>query len=263
MEQTIRRLTRLTGVAVITAVAFAEYAATIAWRRAPARSRHQSRWIQRQAIRLARQLGLRIDVRSRGTAAPLLVCNHVSYLDIIVLAAIQPVRFVAKSEVRHWPWFGWLARCAGTVFVDRQDQRALPTLNRQLADIIQQTGRVVLFPEGTSSDGQTVLPFRSSMLAVPAEENWPVQPVWLGYKLPDGDVTQAVCWWGNMTLMPHLWRLLGFREIRVTVRFGRPIRHGDRKELATQLHAAVCDLATLRRPCTNVTPAHRRPLVTV
>ena len=263
MEQTLRRLTRLTGVAVITAVAFAEYAATIVWRRGPARNQHQSRWIQRQAIRLAHRLGLRIDVRSRGTAAPLLVCNHVSYLDIIVLAAIQPVRFVAKAEVRHWLWFGWLARCAGTVFVDRQDQRALPTFNRQLADAVQQTGRIVLFPEGTSSDGQTVLPFRSSMLAVPAEENWPVQPVWIGYKLPDGDVTQVVCWWGDMTLLPHLWRLLSFREIRVTVRFGRPVRHGDRKELATQLHTAVCDLAALRRPCKNVTPARRLQLITV
>ena len=251
MEQAIRRLTRLTGVLVITTVAFAEYAATVAWRRAPARNQHPLRWIQRQAVRLAHRLGVRLDVHLRDSAVPLLVCNHLSYLDIIVLAAVQPVRFVAKSEVRHWPWFGWLARCAGTVFVDRQDQRALPVLNQRLVEVIRQTGRLVLFPEGTSSDGQTILPFRSSLLAVPAAENWPVQPVWIGYELPDGDATHAVCWWGDMTLLPHLWRLLGFREIRVTVRLGRPIRHWDRKELAAQLHAAVCDLGELRRPATG------------
>ena len=84
------------------------------------------------------------------------------------------------------------------------------------------------------------------MLAVAVEENWPVLPVWLGYELPGGDVTREVCWWGDMTLLPHFWRLLGYREIRATLRFGEPVRHWDRKALATELHAAVRELAGLQ-----------------
>ena len=248
MEKTIRRLRRLSGLLIITAAAFAEYAVTIAGRRGPDRGQRQSRWIQRQAGRFARILGLRMQVWIQSHTAPLLVCNHVSYLDIIVLAAARPVRFVAKSEVRSWPWFGWLAQCAGTLFIKRDHRRSLPDSNRQLADLARQVGSLVMFPEGTSSDGQTVLPFRSSLLAGAAAENLSVLPVWIGYELPDGDVTQEVCWWGEMTLVPHLWRLLGYKEIISTVRFGRPVWHWDRKVLAAQLHEAVCDLARPRLP---------------
>ncbi|MEI8062715.1 MAG: lysophospholipid acyltransferase family protein [Verrucomicrobiota bacterium] len=242
MERTIRRLTRLIRLVIVTTGAFAEYATTIAFRRDPELVHRQSRWIQRQAVRLAQLLRLQIHGRHNQTA-PLLVCNHVSYLDIIVLASIKPVRFVAKSEVRSWPWFGWLARCAGTVFIERRRCRSLLTTNQRLSDLAQQAGSIVMFPEGTSSDGQTVLPFRSSMLDVAIDENWPVLPVWIGYDLPDGDVTREICWWGNMTLLPHLWRLLGFATISATVRFGQPIYHWNRKALAMELHAAVCDLA--------------------
>jgi 1-acyl-sn-glycerol-3-phosphate acyltransferase len=161
-------------------------------------------------------------------------------------ATIRPVRFVAKSEVRRWPWFGWLARCAGTVFIERQRNRSLLAASQRLSDFARQAGGIVMFPEATSSDGHTVLPFRSSMLAMPAEENLPVTPVWIGYELPGGDVTREVCWWGDMTLLPHLWRLLGFEEIFVTVRLGRPVSHSDRKVLAAELHRAVCGLAGQR-----------------
>lgn len=248
MERTIRRLVRLTGLGVITTLAFVEFAVTIAGRRGPDRLHSQSKWIQRQARRLARLLGLRLQIWFQRPAPSLIVCNHVSYLDILTLAAVLPVRFVAKSEVRNWPWFGWLARCAGTVFVERQRRRALPTINQCLADLANAAGSIVMFPEGTSSDGQTVLPFHSSMLAVAVTENLPVLPVWIGYELPDGDAKHAVCWWGEMTLVPHLWQLLGYKEITATVRFGRSVRHWDRKVLAAQLHEAVCDLAEPRRP---------------
>jgi 1-acyl-sn-glycerol-3-phosphate acyltransferase len=176
-------------------------------------------------------------------AAPLVVCNHVSYLDIVVLGAVMPIRFVAKSEVQSWPWLGWLAQCAGTVFIQREKRRSLLEVSRQLELTAQKNTPVLIFPEGTSTNGKTVLPFRSSLLAVATKESTPVLPSWVGYELRDGDATRDVCWWGEMTLLPHLWNLLGYEEIVASIRFGRVIRHWDRKTLATELHLAVCDLA--------------------
>jgi 1-acyl-sn-glycerol-3-phosphate acyltransferase len=256
MAATLRRLSRLIGFFGITGAGFVEYAITVAWRRNDvARARQQTRWLHRQCQRLAQLLHLRLRVYGHSDTAPLIVCNHVSYLDIIALGAVAPVRFVAKSEVRAWPWFGWLARCAGTIFLNRERRRVLLLTSHRLRMAVQQATRVVIFPEGTSTDGRTVLPFRSSLLAVAVEESWPVVPAWIGYELPTGDAAREVCWWGDMTLLPHLWRLLGHEEIVATVRFGRAIRHWERKTLAAELHFAVSDLATPIRPA----PARNEP----
>ena len=238
MAATSRRLSRLIGFGGITVTAFAEYAATIALRRdAAVRAQRQARWLQRQCQRIARLLHLRLRVHGTCGTAPLVVCNHVSYLDIVAFGAVVPVRFVAKSEVRSWPWFGWLARCAGTIFLLRKQRRSLLLASLRMRSAVQQNTRVVIFPEGTSTHGRTVLPFRSSLLAVAVEESWPVLPAWIGYE------SDEVCWWGEMTLLPHLWPLLGHEEIWATIRFGRVLRHWERKTLAAELHHAVCDLA--------------------
>jgi 1-acyl-sn-glycerol-3-phosphate acyltransferase len=243
MAGTLRRLGRLIGFGALTAWALVEYLATIAWRRDDAtRGRLQSQWLHRLCGRVARLIRLRLDVRGRFDAAPLMVSNHLSYLDIVTLGAVAPLRFVAKAEVRAWPWFGWLARCAGTIFVRREDRRALPAVHEQLRHAARVAVPVVIFPEGTSTDGRVVRPFHSALLAVAAAEAWPVFPLRIEYDLPSGDAGQTVCWWGEMTLLPHLWRLLGHEEILATVRCGRRLRHADRKVLAAELHAAVCDL---------------------
>jgi 1-acyl-sn-glycerol-3-phosphate acyltransferase len=249
MAATLQRIGRLIGLAGITATAFAEHAATVAWRRDhAARARCQAQWLHRQSRRVAALIRLRIRVRGRGDLAPLLASNHTGYLDIVALGAVMPVRFVAKSEVRTWPWFGWLARCAGSIFIQRRQRRSTLAAGHYLRMAAQHNTRVVIFPEATSSDGHQVLPFHSSLLAVAAEESWPVTPVWIGYELVEGDPAREVCWWGGMTLLPHLWRLLGHKEIWAHIHFGRVLRHWDRKTLAAELHLAVCDMAEGRRP---------------
>jgi 1-acyl-sn-glycerol-3-phosphate acyltransferase len=225
------------------AAALGEYAVAGWWRRGADRARYQARWAHRHAQHIARRLHLKVKLIGRWHATPLIAANHLGYLDIVTLAAVAPVRFVAKAEVRDWPVFGRLAQCAGTIFLARADRRRLVEINAVLRGAVADGGGIVIFPEATSTDGRQVLPFRSSLLAVAAAEPHPVLPVGLRYAVDDGDAAQEVCWWGDMTLVPHLWRLLGLREIRATVCVGRPIWHWDRKELAVQLHQAVTDLA--------------------
>lgn len=242
MATTLRRCGRLIGLTGALSCALGEYAVVGWWRRGADRARYQARWSHRHAQRIARVLHLRVNLIGRWHATPLIAANHLGYLDIVTLAAVAPVRFVAKAEVRGWPVFGRLAQCAGTIFLARSDRRRLVEVNRALRGVLATGGGFVVFPEATSSDGQRVLPFRSSLLAVAAEEPHAVLPVGLRYAVDDGDAAREVCWWGDMTLVPHLWRLLGFREIRVTVCVGCPVWHWDRKELAAQLHQAVTDL---------------------
>jgi 1-acyl-sn-glycerol-3-phosphate acyltransferase len=173
----------------------------------------------------------------------LLVCNHLGYLDVLVLAALTPVVFVAKREVRTWPVFGRFARLAGTIFVDRQCRGRTGETVAEIAAALDAGLLVVLFPEGTSSSGNHVLPFKSALLAASTPSSHPVTPACLAYALPTGDVSEEVCYWRDMTLLPHLLRLLGHPKIAATVRFGTPVPAGtDRKALALELHAAVSRL---------------------
>src|SRR5437773_7774078 len=104
----------------------------------------------------------------------LLVCNHLSYLDIVVLSSIRPCIFVAKRDVRAWPLFGWLARAAGTIFVERNCRSAAAHEVARISSAIESGLLVVLFPEGTSSDGATVLPFKSSLLQAAISARCPI-----------------------------------------------------------------------------------------
>jgi 1-acyl-sn-glycerol-3-phosphate acyltransferase len=254
MATTIRRIRRLIGLFWITLTALVEYAAMIAWRRDDTeRAQRQSHWLHHYCRRTANLIRLKFHVHGNSGTAPLLACNHVSYLDIVALAAVTPLRFVAKSEVRGWPWLGRMARYAGTIFIQRRRRRSVLLTGHSLRRAVQQQTRVVMFLEGTSTDGETVLPFRSSLLAAAAEESWPVLPVWIDY------MSRDVTWWGGMTLVPHLWRLLGREEIPVTIRFGRVMRHWDRKTLAEELHHAVCDLAQAPLSVPQQIPVFAKP----
>ncbi|PYL26112.1 MAG: hypothetical protein DMF37_03150 [Verrucomicrobia bacterium] len=173
----------------------------------------------------------------------LLVCNHLSYLDVIVLSSIRPCVFVAKHDVAGWPFFGWLARAAGTVFVDRQHPLAAGFAVNQIRAAIATGLPVVLFPEGTSSDGSTVLPFKSSLLESAVQLHCPVAAAAIEYGLDDGSVAEEVCYWRDMTLLPHLLNLFFKREVRSKCSFSVPkIRAGDRKEIARELRDEIVSM---------------------
>jgi 1-acyl-sn-glycerol-3-phosphate acyltransferase len=185
-----------------------------------------------------RMLGLlRATVRVSGPVPEppfLLVTNHLSYVDVLVLASRLPVRFVAKAEVRRWPLLGPLCRGFGAIFIDRSDRRDIP---RVLAEIERALGRgegIILFPEGTSSAGESVLPFRSPLLALPARLGRPVHAAALRYDPP------SVAWWGESSLVPHLLGLFRLKRIEATVDFApEPVIDEDRKRLAERLREAV------------------------
>ena len=201
---------------------------------------------------------LGFDVRVSGPAPRppyLLVANHLSYMDVLVLASRLGCVFVAKAEIRGWPVLGPICRWFGTIFINRQERRDIPRVTAELEAALGRGLGVVIFPEGTSSSGAGLLPFRSPLLAPAARLEIPVHYAALGYETLPGDPPAhlAVCWWGNAPLAPHVLSLVRLRRVTATVDFGEePIVEPDRKDLAVRLREAV--LAKLR-PVTNEDPA--------
>jgi 1-acyl-sn-glycerol-3-phosphate acyltransferase len=199
-------------------------------------------------------MGIRVTVH--GTPAlerpVLFVSNHASWLDIPVLSSITPVVFVAKSEIADWPLFGLFAKLQRSVFVDRAKRHATKEVNREIAARLADGDPVVLFGEGTSSDGNRVMPFRSALLgalheALGESGRGYVQPVSIAYTrlhgLPMGrQHRSSVAWYGDVDLLPHLIGVLRESVIDVVVSFGLPaeVEPGlDRKLLARSTEDAV------------------------
>lgn len=173
---------------------------------------------------VCRILGIRIEVvGSVPEQGPLLVVsNHVSWLDIVVLSAVAPVSFVAKKEVARWPFFGALARLQRTVFVDRDRRHATGSSRDEMQERLKSGDVLVLFAEGTSSDGRRVLPFKSSFFGAAEHPGVLVQPVSLAYRghrnLPmNRRLLPSYAWYGDMDLAPHVLGAASSGPIEVTV----------------------------------------------
>lgn len=210
---------------------------------APRELRTRTTWLRRTAHRHAKWLGLQVRVHGEIPHAGLIVANHVSYLDIVALSSVAGCAFVAKKEVASWPLFGTFAKMGATIFVDRERRGAVAEVSGLMRSHLDAGVPVTLFPEGTSSDGASVLPFRSSLFEPVAELACPVAACAHRYSLADGSVADEVAYWRDMTLAPHLLNLLGKRGVTLDLHFGpsRP-RIGDRKSLARELHEEVTTL---------------------
>jgi len=193
--------------------------------------------------------GVRLDLPGRPPRGPfLVVANHVSYLDVLVLAHLFPGRFVAKSEIAGWPLFGWLSRSVGTLFLEKGRARDVLRVGEQIeATLLAGVGACV-FPEGASSRGERVEPLRGALLEPAARRGFPCLAVSLGYTVPGDSVGAGwrVAWWGGMELPGHLWRLLQVSRVDARVRWSEEPRSApDRRHLASLLHA---DLGSLFVP---------------
>jgi lyso-ornithine lipid O-acyltransferase len=200
-------------------------------------------WLQRTGRHVGRIFQLEIQANGTIPARGLLVCNHVSYVDILVLVSLAPAVFVAKREVKSWPVMGMLAQMGGTLFIDRQRRIHVGEINDDIQAALDDGALVIVFPEGTSSDGRDVLPFKSSLLEPATQQNHPLTVGRMRYTLADGGNDEAVAYWGDAVFFTHLLELLSRDKVRATVRFAPVTNHGsDRKELAQQLHAVVVRL---------------------
>ncbi|TAL04891.1 MAG: 1-acyl-sn-glycerol-3-phosphate acyltransferase [Verrucomicrobia bacterium] len=212
-----------------------------AWRSGCRASQHtRALWLQRTASRVGRVVIAKVEISGNKPRPGLLVSNHLSYVDILLLGSIVPAVFVSKAEVKNWPVFGWFGRLGGTIFVDRTRRGDVARIAETIAAHLRDGHVVVLFPEGTSSDGSGVLPFRSSLLEPVSGAAHDLFAARIEYFMPEGSVENDVCYWGDMTFFPHLVKLLGKPRIKARVTFSEVESAAtDRKELARQLHAEV------------------------
>jgi 1-acyl-sn-glycerol-3-phosphate acyltransferase len=202
-------------------------------------------------------IGVRIrEIGKRSTDFPLLIlANHASWLDIVVITALTPAVFVAKKEVAGWPIFGWLAKLQRTVFIDRERRHRTGAATQEIAERLIGGDAVVLFAEGTSSDGNRILPFRSALIGAvhhaigssTHHDRVTVQPLSLAYVnlngLPLGRTFRSrVAWYGDADLVPHLVGVCAAGAVDVTVSWGAPVSYdmnADRKDIARVAEQAV------------------------
>ncbi len=218
-------------------------------------------WIHRWCRRIMRCLGIQCTVEGElpgprsasGHGFETVVCNHLSYIDILVMSAVRPFVGVAKTEVRGWPLLGWLTAQAGTVYVTRGGRpETYPAVNAAMAQAYRSGLPVLFFPEGTTTDGSETLAFRRGLFHSVLRDNVQVRTAALKYELacdvPGVTVANDVCWWGDADFLPHLFRFTGLRGLRATIRFGEAVDGADRFALSENAHAAVSsmvqDLAT-------------------
>lgn len=175
-------------------------------------------------------------------AAFLVASNHVSYLDILVLGSIYPSLFVAKREIATWPLFGWVARGAGTIFVDRERAKDVVRAGSEMAKTLTAGVPLTIFPEGRSSAGATILPFMPSLLEPAAKAGVPCYAATINYETPGSAAapSDTVCWHDGTSFPGHFLRLAALPKIDARITFAdAPIRSADRKELARSLWASA------------------------
>lgn len=205
----------------------------------------RDRRIMAWARRLLRVLGvqLKADAAPRLPGGALLVCNHVSWLDIYLIYAAQRVHFVSKAEVRNWPVAGWLARKTGTLFIERGRRADTMRINGEMRALMQSGAWVAIFPEGTTSDGKGLRRFMPSLLQPAVELNCPIVPAALRYRTLDGGYSATPAYIDEISMWQSLRQIVSEPSLVAELHFGEPILpDGHRRELAARAEAATARL---------------------
>ena len=240
----MRRFLRLFGLVGVFAKISIRWFTTVRFPGKADSMPHRAAWMKESAQALADFMN--VSVRFSGTPPDggLIVSNHLSYLDILVLGVARPTIFVSKYEVRFWPWVGWLTQCAGTLYINREQRKDVARLKDSIREKLREGLPIAFFPEGTSTGGGEVLPFRPSLLEPASATGCAVTPASIAYHLPEGgSVSDEVCYWKDMTFGSHIWNLLSKQKIEASVIFGSTVTADpDRKVLARTMHEAVSAL---------------------
>lgn len=188
-------------------------------------------------------IGMKLDVEGTCPDPPFfMVSNHLSYIDILPLWYYCKGTFIAKSEISEWPFFGIGAKILGVLFINRDDNRDIRRVNELISRQIGEEQGIILFPEGTSSKGDKVLPFNPALLFYPAFEEIPVHYASIFYSTDtiDTPASKYICWWGDMAFFSHFFELLKLKKFQAKIVFGdEPVVQKNRKVLASVLHRKV------------------------
>jgi 1-acyl-sn-glycerol-3-phosphate acyltransferase len=204
----------------------------------PQRLHRVGRW----CARMLELLG--VALHASGTPRPgatLLVANHVSWLDILVINAVAPARFVSKADVRAWPLLGWLVACGGTLFIERERKRDALRVVHQVAAALGAGDTVAVFPEGTTGDGHALLPFHANLLQAAIATETPVQPIALRFSDASRAVSPAAAYVGDTSLAQSVWWVVTARGLQAHVQWlpAQGSRHLDRRALAERLRENI------------------------
>ena len=204
----------------------------------PARMAHVGRWCKRMLLLLG------IEVRSSGApndGATLFTANHVSWIDILAIISVRPMRFVSKSDVRGWPVIGWLVACGGTLFIERARRSDARRVVHLVAAALQAGDQIAMFPEGTTSDGCGVLPFHANLLQAAIVTGVPVQAIALRFSDARESVSSAAAYIGDTTLMQSLWAVVSASGLtaQVVMLPRRPTHGIERRALAAGLRDEI------------------------
>jgi len=202
------------------------------------------RWLkQRWSRQLLEVLGVRLQIEG-GIAEGLLVANHVSFLDIYAINAVAPAAFVSKDEVLGWPVIGWLSRHTETIFLERGSRTAAQRTKEHLVAHLSRGDKVALFPEGTTSDGSTVLPFHGALFQAAIDAQVPVTPIGLRYLDAKGQPSPAPAYIGDISLGQCLWAIAcsSGLVVNISVLPAQATSQVDRRHLSAHTHHAISQI---------------------
>jgi 1-acyl-sn-glycerol-3-phosphate acyltransferase len=211
--------------------------------------------IRRWTVRVLAILNVRLSVKGEvpdfSAAGVMFVANHISWLDIYLLDAVCPVRFVSKAEVRAWPVIGWLAVKIGTLFIERARRHDTARAGREVVEALRQGDCVALFPEGTTSNGTLLRPFHASLLQSAINSGARVWPVAIRYVHRDGTANLVPAYVDDMSFGTSLFRILNEpnMEAEITYLEPLPVQGRSRRELAALAEKAIANALSLAAPC--------------
>ena len=214
------------------------------WLTRPQTLLERGRWRQKWCRIILRGLDLHVETTGSFPASGLLACNHLSYLDALVLGALTPAVFVSKSEVRHWPMIGGMCARGGTIFLQRERARDAVRTNQAVADALRSGLPVAIFPEGTTTDGLEPLPFHPALFQPAIAVGVPVWPLALSYWFADGsDASARVAYFGDVKFVPHVLQFMRLRSVHASVQIApAPVAAPHRVAAAQQSWSAVTGL---------------------
>lgn len=216
--------------------------------RGPLNPVRRALWLQTTCRGIIDSLGIRYRVEGVPATHGLVVSNHLSYLDILIYSAVMPCVFISKTEVNAWPYFGFAARSAGTLFIDRSSRASAAAVAAEMEQRLKLPIPVLLFPEGTSTDGSTVLRFHSTLFEPAVRSGAAVTAAAVRYTIENKVPEHELCWYGDTPFLPHLWKTLGTPGFSAELRFGEARTCTNRKTAALTAHEEISAMRSGNAP---------------